>query len=70
MLYVFLVREMEYWCPAPLPGGMEPRRKLRSIEDWQAPPADLLEGYLSDLSVEADGDDDPEVTVASASKLA
>ena len=32
------------------------------------PPADLLEGYLSDSSVEADGDDDPEVTGASATK--
>jgi hypothetical protein len=47
---------------------MEPRRKLRSIEDWQAPSADLLEAYLSDSSVEADGENDQEVREASASK--
>ena len=34
------------------------------------PPDDLLEGYLSDSSIEANGDDDPEVTAASASKPA
>ena len=59
---------MDYWCPAPLPGGMEPRRKLRSSEDWQVPPADQLEGYLSDSSVEAEGDDDPEVADVSTTK--
>jgi hypothetical protein len=39
---------MQFWCPAPLPEGEEPRRKLRS-EEYQPP-----ENYQSDSSVEAD----------------
>ena len=66
--YVFQARKMQYWCPTPLPAGMEPRRKLRALEDWKAPPTDLLEGYLSNSSMEADRDTDPDTTVASASK--
>jgi hypothetical protein len=69
------VREMHFWCLAPLPKGEEPRRKLRS-EEYQPPAAVLLENYQSDSSVEADEDTDQEVggdvashpTVSSATK--
>jgi hypothetical protein len=37
LFFVLQAREMEYWCPAPLPGGLEPRRKLRSAKNYQAP---------------------------------
>ena len=60
-------REMDFWCPAPLPNDVEPSFKLRSSEDYKAPPADLVEGYLSDSSIEADEDINPDATVASAS---
>ena len=59
---------MDYWCPAPLPEGQEARRKLRTLEDLEVPPAELLEGYVSDSSVEADVDEDPEVGATSATK--
>ena len=61
---------MDYWCPTPLPEGQEPRRKLRALEDLKAPPTELLEGYVSDSSVEADVDEDQEVEAASATKPA
>jgi hypothetical protein len=38
-------QKMQYWCPAPLPIGEEPRRKLRS-QDYQPPATTLLENYL------------------------
>jgi hypothetical protein len=50
---------MQFWCPAPLSAGEEPRRKLRS-EDYQPPAATLLENYQSDSSIEAGGDSDEE----------
>jgi hypothetical protein len=46
-------RELQMWCPAPLPEGEKHQRKLRS--DKNKPPAGrLLEFYESDSSVEAD----------------
>jgi hypothetical protein len=55
-LIVFLQeRELQMWCPAPLPEGEQHQRKLRS--DKNKPPAGrLLVFYESDLSVEADED--------------
>jgi hypothetical protein len=37
---------------------VEPHFKLRAKEDWKAPPVELIEGYVSDSSVEADQEDD------------
>jgi hypothetical protein len=51
---------MQYLCPAPLPTGEEPRRKLRS-QDYQPPAPALLENYLSNLSVGANEVSDPKV---------
>jgi hypothetical protein len=51
---------LKYWCPKPLPTGEELCRKLRS-EDYQPSAAALLENYLSDSSMGADEDIDPEV---------
>ena len=49
---------------------MEPRRKLRALEDWKTLAADLLEGYLSDSSVEAYGDFEADASMAGASNPA
>jgi hypothetical protein len=51
---------MQFWCPAPLPRGEEPRRKLRSNK-YQLPAAQLLENYEFDSSVEADEETNTEV---------
>jgi hypothetical protein len=48
-------RELQMWCPAPLPEGEQHRRKLRS-DKYKPPAGRLLEFYESDLSVEADED--------------
>jgi hypothetical protein len=61
---------MDCWCPALLLPNMEPRRKLRSAEECQTPATDLLENYLSDSSVEEDGDNDQKVRETSTSKSA
>jgi hypothetical protein len=53
------MRELQMWCPAPLPEGEIHRRKLRS-DKYKPPAGRLLENYESDLSVEADEDIDAE----------
>lgn len=50
---------MQFWCPAPLPTGEEPRLKLRS-DKYRPPATGLMENYESDSLVEADDDTDPE----------
>jgi hypothetical protein len=49
------MRELQMWCPAPLPEGELHRRKLRS-DKYKTPAGRLLEFYESDSSVEADED--------------
>jgi hypothetical protein len=46
-------RELQTWCPAPLPKGEQHRRKLRS-DKYKPPEGRLLEFYESESSVEAD----------------
>jgi hypothetical protein len=53
------MRELQMWCPTPLPEGEIQRRKLRS-DKYKPPAGRLLENYESDLSVEADEDTDVE----------
>jgi hypothetical protein len=53
------MRELQMWCPAPLPEGEIQRRKLRS-DKYKPPAGRLLENYESDTSVEADEDTDAE----------
>jgi hypothetical protein len=53
------MRELQMWCPAPLPEGEIHRRKLRS-DKYKPPAGRLLENYESDSSVEADKDTDVE----------
>jgi hypothetical protein len=53
------MRELQMWCPAPLPEGEIQRRKLRS-DKYKPPAGRLLENYESDSSVEADEDTDAE----------
>jgi hypothetical protein len=53
------MRELQMWCPAPLPEGEIQRRKLRS-DKYKPPAGRLLENYESDSSVEADKDTDAE----------
>jgi hypothetical protein len=53
------MRELQMWCPAPLPKGELHRRKLRS-DKYKPPAGRLLENYESDSSVEADEDTDAE----------
>jgi hypothetical protein len=53
------MRELQMWCPAPLPEGEIQRRKLRS-DKYKPPAGCLLENYESHLSVEADEDTDAE----------
>jgi hypothetical protein len=47
------MRELQMWCPAPLPEGKIHRRKLRS-DKYKPPAGHQLENYESDSSVEAD----------------
>jgi hypothetical protein len=53
------MRELQMWCPAPLPEGEIQRRKL-SPDKYKPPIGRLLENYESDSSVEADEDTDVE----------
>jgi hypothetical protein len=53
------MRELQMWCPAPLPEGEIQRRKLRS-DKYKPPAGRLLENYESNSSVEADEDTDAE----------
>jgi hypothetical protein len=46
------MRELQMWCPAPLPEGELHRRKLRS-DKYKPPASRLVELYESDSSVEA-----------------
>jgi hypothetical protein len=48
-----LERELQMWCPAPLPEREQHRRKLR-LDKYKPPASRLLEFYESDSSVEAD----------------
>jgi hypothetical protein len=58
-------RELQMWCPAPLPEREQHWRKLRS--DKYKPPAGLLlEFYESDSSVEADEDTSDEAEAGDA----
>jgi hypothetical protein len=52
-------RELQMWCPTPLPEGEQHHRKLRSYK-YKPPTGRLLEAYESDSSVEADEDTDAE----------
>jgi hypothetical protein len=54
-IVVVQMRELQMWCPAPLPEGELQRRKLRS-DKYKPPASRLLENYESDSSVEADED--------------
>jgi hypothetical protein len=51
--------ELQMCCPAPLRGGEQHQRKLRS-DKYKPPAGRLLEFYESDSSVEADEDTDDE----------
>jgi hypothetical protein len=53
------MRELQMWCPTPLPEGEIHQRKLRS-DKYKPPAGRLLENYESDSSVEADEDTDAE----------
>jgi DNA primase len=53
------MRELQMWCPAPLPEGELHRRKLRS-DKYKPPAGRQLEFYESNSSVEADEDTDAE----------
>jgi hypothetical protein len=53
------MRELQMWCPAPLPVGEIHRRKLRS-DKYKPLAGRLLENYKSDSSVEADEDTEAE----------
>jgi hypothetical protein len=53
------MRELQMWCPAPLPEGELHRRKLRS-DKYKPLAGRLLENYELDSSVEADEDTDDE----------
>jgi hypothetical protein len=56
------MRELQMWCPVPLPEGEIHRRKLRS-DKYQPPAGRLLENYESVSSVEADENTDTEAGV-------
>jgi hypothetical protein len=49
------MRELQMWCPTPLPEGEQHRKKLRS-DKYKPPAGRLLEFYESESSVEADED--------------
>jgi hypothetical protein len=53
------MRELQMWCPAPLPEGELHPRKLR-LDKYKPLAGRLLEFYESDSSVEADEDTDAE----------
>jgi hypothetical protein len=53
------MRELQMWCPEPLPEGEIQRRKLRS-DKYKPPAGRLLENYESDSSMEADEDTNAE----------
>jgi hypothetical protein len=70
MSSVSQTRELQIWCPAPLPEGEIQWRKLRS-DKYNPPARRLLENYESDSLVEADEDIDAEARadpVVSATK--
>jgi hypothetical protein len=68
-IVVVQMRELQMWCPAPLPEGEIHRRKLRS-DKYKPPAGRLLELYESDSSVEADKDTDAEAGVDPAAVIA
>jgi hypothetical protein len=63
------MRELQMWCPAPLPKGELHRRKLR-WDKYKPPAGRLLELYESDSSVEADEDTDAEAGADPAAGIA
>jgi hypothetical protein len=62
MSSVSQVRELQMWCPAPLPEGEIQQWKLRS-DKYKPSAGRLLEHYESDSLVEADEDIDAEAGV-------
>jgi hypothetical protein len=66
---VVQMRELQMWCPAPLPEGELHRRKRRP-DKYKPPAGRLLELYESDSSVEAEGDTDVEAGVDPAAVVA
>jgi hypothetical protein len=63
------MRELQMWCPAPLPEGELHQRKLRSVK-YKPLAGRLLENYESDSSVEADEDIDAEAGADPAAGVA
>jgi hypothetical protein len=63
------MRELQVWCPAPIPEGEIHRRKLRSVK-YKPPVGRLLENYESDSLVEADEDTDVETGADPAASTA
>jgi hypothetical protein len=63
------MRELQMWCPVPLPEGKLHRRKLRS-DKYKPPAGRLLENYESDLLVGADEDTDAEAGADPAAGVA
>jgi hypothetical protein len=59
------MRELQMWCPAPLPEGELHWRKLRS-DKYKPPAGRLLENYESGSSVKADEDTGDEAEGADA----
>jgi hypothetical protein len=55
LVFYLQERELQMWCPAPLPEDELHRRKLRS-DKYKPPTGRLLEFNESDSSVEADED--------------
>jgi hypothetical protein len=55
LVFCLQERELQMWCPAPLPEGEQHRRKLRS-DKYKPLAGRLLEFYESDSSMEADED--------------
>jgi hypothetical protein len=69
MSSILQMREIQMWCPVPLPEGGLHRRKLRS-DKYKPLAGRLLELYESDSSVEADEDTDAEAGVDLAAGVA
>jgi hypothetical protein len=63
------MRELQMWCPTPLPEGEQHRRKLRS-DKCRPPAGHLLEFYESDSSVEAYEDTGDEAACGDAGGVA
>jgi hypothetical protein len=63
------MRELQMWCPVPLPEGEIHRRKRRS-DKYKPPAGRLLENYESDSSVEADEDTNAETGADPAASVA